>query len=192
MPSLLPRLFAILVTNLLLAGCGSLLASMQSAPILDEPTERTFAQQIEDESIETKATVNIHAADEGFYDANIVVVSYNGYVLIAGQVGSEELKALATNVVRKIDGVRRIYNELEIASPSSALTRSSDTWITAKVKTWLLGRSDTEGQPVKVVTEDGVVYLMGLVTAEEAERIANVAADISGVQRVVKLFELVN
>ncbi|MCB1731769.1 MAG: BON domain-containing protein, partial [Halieaceae bacterium] len=139
-----------------------------------------------------KAKVNIHAADEDLYDANIAVVSYNGYVLIAGQVGSEELKALATNVVRKIDGVRRIYNELEIAAPSSALTRSSDTWITAKVKTWLLGRSDTEGQRVKVVTEDGVVYLMGLVTAAEAERIANVAADISGVQRVVKLFELVN
>jgi osmotically-inducible protein OsmY len=192
MPRLLPRLIAIFCANLLLAGCGSLLATMQSAPINDEPTERTFAQQIEDESIETKAKVNIHAADEGLYDANIVVVSYNGYVLIAGQVGSEELKALATNVVRKIDGVRRIYNELEIAAPSSALTRSSDTWITAKVKTWLLGRSDTEGQRVKVVTEDGVVYLMGLVTAEEAQRIANVAADISGVQRVVKLFELVN
>ena len=102
MPRLLPRLIAILCTNLLLAGCGSLLASMQSAPIHDEPTERTFAQQIEDESIETKAKVNIHAADEDLYDANIAVVSYNGYVLIAGQVGSEELKALATNVVRKI------------------------------------------------------------------------------------------
>lgn len=192
MPRLFPRLIAILCINLLLAGCGGLLASMRTAPIHDEPTERTFAQQIEDQSIETKAKVNIHAADAGLYDANIAVVSYNGYVLIAGQVGSEELKALATNIVRKIDGVRRIYNELEIAAPSSALTRSSDTWITAKVKTWLLGRSDTEGQRVKVVTEDGVVYLMGLVTAAEAERIANVAADIAGVQRVVKLFELVN
>lgn len=176
----------------MLAGCGSLLASMQAGPIEDEPVERTLAQQFEDESIETKAIVNLHAADETFYDANIAVVSYNGYVLIAGQVGSERLKALATDVVRKIRGVRRIYNELEIAAPSSAMTRSSDTWITAKVKTWLLGRSDTEGSRVKVVTEDGVVYLMGLVTADEAERIASVAADISGVQRVVKLFELVN
>ena len=123
--------------------------------------------------------------------ANIAVVSYNGYVLIAGQVGTEPLKALATDVVRKIRGVRRIYNELEIAAPSSAMTRSSDTWITAKVKTWLMGRSDTEGSRVKVVTEDGVVFLMGLVTADEAERIAAVAADVSGVQRVVKLFELV-
>ncbi|MCB1853848.1 MAG: BON domain-containing protein [Pseudomonadales bacterium] len=169
-----------------------MLATLQSEPIEDDPAERTFAQQVEDESIETKAKVNIHAADDALYDANIVVVSYNGYVLIAGQVGSDKLKALATNVVRKIDGVRRIYNELEIAAPSSALTRTSDTWITAKVKTWLLGRSDTEGQRVKVVTEDGVVYLMGLVTREEAARITAVAADISGVQRVVQLFEIIN
>jgi len=169
-----------------------MLASMQAEPIHDEPAERTLAQQIEDESIETKAVVNIHAANEAFHDSNLAIVSYNGYVLIAGQVTTEKLKKTATDVVRKIDGVRRIYNELEIAAPSSAMTRSSDTWITAKVKTWLLGRSDTEGTRVKVLTEDGVVYLMGLVSREEAERIAAVAADISGVQRVVKLFELVN
>ena len=192
MPATALRIVLILCTQLLLAGCGSLLASMEADPIEDKPTERTFAQQFEDESIETKAVVNIHAANATFDDANIVVVSYNGYVLLAGQVATEDLKALATNVVRKIHGVRRIYNELEIAAPSSALTRSSDTWITAKVKTWLLGSSDTEGTRVKVVTEDGVVYLMGLVSREEAERISRVAADISGVQRVVRLFELVN
>ena len=81
--------------------------------------------------------------------------------------------------------MRRIYNELEIASPSSGMTRTSDTWITTKVKSWLLGSSDTEGTRVKVVTENGVVYLMGLATREEAERISDKAAGISGVQRVV-------
>lgn len=181
-----------LCAPLLLAGCGSMLAAMQVGPIQDPPTERTLAQKVEDESIETKATVNIHAANEAFHDANVAVVSYNGYVLIAGQVGTEKLKAQATDVVRKIDGVRRIYNELEIAAPSSAMTRTSDAWITTKVKTWLLGRSDTEGGRVKVVTEDGVVFLMGMVTLEEAERISSTAADIDGVQRVVRLFEIVN
>ena len=178
--------------TLLVSGCGSMLATFESNEIKDDPGERTMAQQLADESIETKAVVNIHAANEAFDNAHLVVVSYNGYVLLAGQVTNEQLKAQATEVVRKIRGVRRIYNELEIASPSSAMTRSSDTWITTKVKTWLLGRSDTEGTRVKVVTEDGVVYLMGLVTREEAERISAVAADISGVQRVVRLFELVN
>jgi osmotically-inducible protein OsmY len=186
-------IFALLTcVALLLSGCGSILATMQADTISDEPTERTIAQQIEDESIETKAKVNIHAANAAFDDANLTIVSYNGYVLIAGQVASEALKAGATEVVRKIHGVRRIYNELEIAAPSSAITRSSDTWITAKVKSWLLGRSDTEGSRVKVVTENGVVYLMGLVTREEAQRITDTAASISGVQRIVRLFEFVD
>ena len=190
MKYLLYPLLLMLLTNL--SGCGSILASFESNTIEDDPGERTMAQQIADESIETKAVVNIRASDDRFDQSHLVVVSYNGYVLIAGQVSSEELKAKATDVVRKIREVRRIYNELEVAAPSSAMTRSSDTWITTKVKSWLLGNSDTPGMRVKVVTENGVVYLMGMVTREEAERVATVAADISGVQRVVRLFELID
>lgn len=181
----------VLITSLtLLSGCGSFLATMQTNTIEDDPGERTMGQLIEDDNIETKAVVNIHAADDGFDDAHIVVVSFNGYVLLAGQVTDEKLKAAATEVVRKIHGVRRIYNELEIASPSSGMTRTSDTWITTKVKSWLLGSTSIEGTRVKVVTENGVVYLMGLATQEESDRIAAKAASIGGVQRVVRLFEI--
>ena len=88
--------------------------------------------------------------------------------------------------------MRRIYNELEIAAPSSAMTRTSDTWITSKVKSFMLASPDIQGNRVKVVTENGVVYLMGLATREEAERVAAEAASTSGVQRVVKLFELLD
>jgi osmotically-inducible protein OsmY len=187
------RLIILLACSaLMLAGCGSFLATMQVDTIEDEPVKRTMGQVIEDDNIETKATVNIHAADEAFHDAHIVVVSYNGFVLLAGQTNSEKLKATATEVVRKVHGVRRIYNELEIASPSSGMTRTSDTWITTKVKSWLLGSGDIEGTRVKVLTENGVVYLMGLATRAEAERISDKAAGISGVQRVVRLFELVD
>jgi len=181
-----------LCSFLILTGCGSLLASMESNSIEDDPGERTMGQQIEDESIETKAMVNIRAADDRFDNAHLVIVSFNGYVLLAGQVSNQELKSKATAVAREVRGVRRIYNELEVASPSSAMTRTSDTWITTKVKSWLLGSSETEGLRVKVVTENGVVYLMGLATREEAERVAAAAADISGVQRVVRLFEIVD
>lgn len=186
-------LIPLLTTVILcLSGCGSFLATMEKGTIDDDPGERTMGQLIEDDNIETKSVVNIHDADQAFDDAHLVVVSYNGYVLVAGQVGSEKLKAKATDVVRKIRGVRRIYNELEIAAPSSAMTRSSDTWITTKVKSWLLGSTEIEGGRVKVVTENGVVYLLGLATREESGRIATKAASISGVQRVVKLFELID
>ncbi|TXS96342.1 BON domain-containing protein [Parahaliea maris] len=184
-------LYPLLLTTLAVSGCGSMLASMNANPIEDEPVERTMGRQLEDESVETKAIVNIRAADERFAQSHLVVVSYNGFVLLAGQVQSEELKNKASNVVREIRGVRRIYNEMEIAAPSSTMTRSSDAWITAKVKSWLIGHSSTPGMRVKVVTENGVVYLMGLATQAEADRIAAEAASLSGVQRVVRLFEVV-
>lgn len=173
-----------------LSGCGSMLATLETDTIEEEEGERTWGSFVEDDSIETKARVNIHAADEAFDNAHLNIVSYNGYVLIAGQVASEQLKKKATDVVREIRGVRRIYNELEVAAPSSGMTRTSDTWITTKVKSFLLGSSDIQGNRVKVVTENGVVYLMGLATSAEAARITEEASDISGVQKVVKLFEL--
>ena len=129
---------------------------MEVDTIEEDDGSRTLGRMLEDDSIETKARVNIHAADEAFDDTHLNIVSYNGYVLLAGQVPSEALKARATDVVREIRGVRRIYNELEVAAPSSAMTRSSDTWITAKVKSFLLGNPDIPGSRVKVVTENGV------------------------------------
>ena len=182
----------ILSACLLISGCGSMLAAMDVDTIEDDPGERTFGRMIEDNNVETKAIVNIHAADEAYHETNVTVVSYNGYLLIAGQVPSETLKARATTIARDIAGVRRIYNELEIAAPSSGMTRTSDTWITAKVKTVLLAKTETDGSRVKVVTENGVVYLMGLVSSKEAKRISAATADISGVQRVVQLFELID
>lgn len=188
------KLFLALFTSTLLlaSGCSSLISSVQSGPIEEDQGERTLGRLIEDDSIETKSLVNIHAANDAFDDAHVSVVSYNGYVLLAGQVPTQALKAQATDVVRKIRGVRRIYNELEIAAPSSGMTRTSDAWITAKVKSYLLADSSIEGFRVKVVTENGVVYLLGLATRTEVERIVQQVAGISGVQRVVKLFELID
>jgi osmotically-inducible protein OsmY len=174
-----------------MSGCSSLLVAVDADSIDDPPDRRTVAQRIADESIELKAVVNMHAADEGFKGSNIAAVSYNGYVLIAGQVASEALKKKAADVVREIRHVRRIYNELEVAAPTASLVRTSDTWITAKVKSQLLANGETPGMRTKVVTENGVVYLMGLVTREEADRIASTAAGVGGVQRVVRLFEII-
>lgn len=180
----------LLVTCILLSsGCGSFMASIQSEPIEDNPGERTYGAQVEDESIETKAKINISAAHKELKNSHFSVISYNGYVLMVGQVPSEERKQQASEVVKKIRGVRRIYNELEVAGNSSALTRSSDTWITTKVKSALLTNSSIEGGRIKVVTEDGVVYLMGLVSHPEAERVTEATRSSAGVQKVVQLFE---
>ncbi|QIB66602.1 BON domain-containing protein [Kineobactrum salinum] len=181
----------LLCCSVLASGCGSMLATVEANPIKDDPAKRTMAQRLEDESIEIKSIVNIHAADKRFDEAHLVAVSYNGFVLLAGQVEDAALKTAAAEEVRKIRGVRRIYNELEIGVPTPALVRTSDAWITTKIKAWLLGNVDTPGVRTKVVTENGVVYLMGLVKQEEANRIADVAASVTGVKRVVQLFEIV-
>lgn len=172
------------------SGCGSILASMNMGKIEDAPKERTVGQIIEDDNIETKATVNIHADNAAYHDAHLVVVSYNGFVLLAGQVNDEALKDNANNVVRNIKGVRRIYNELEISPPTSALTRTSDAWITTKIKSGLLSSSSTGDATIKVVTENGVAYLMGAVTQSEANLISHEVSGVSGVRRVVRLFEI--
>lgn len=190
-PGALP-LAILLALTVSLQGCGSMLAALDSDAIVDDPGERSFYQRLADETIETKAIVNLHAADDDFDEAHLVVQSYNGYVLIAGQVPKESLRQKANEVLRKIRDVRRIYNELEVAASSSAMTRASDAWISSKVKTFLLTGRQTPGMRVKVVTEDGVVFLLGLVTQAEADRVAAEAADVSGVQRVVRLFELID
>ena len=188
------RLRYLLIPSLLiltLGGCGSIMSSAGAGPIAENPGERTLGQQMTDESIETKAKVNITAASEGYSAAHLSVISYHGFVLLVGQVPSDELKSLATGVVRKIADVRRIYNELEIGEATGAGTRTKDTWITTQVKSKLLASSDTPGRRVKVVTENSVVYLMGLLTEAEADRVALKAAEVSGAERVVQLFELI-
>ncbi len=187
----LKMLLPVAALSALLSGCGAIMSSAGAGPIEDDPGERTLGQQMTDESIETKAKVNINAADDGYDDAHLSIVSYNGFVLVAGQVPSEALKALATDVVREIEDVRRIYNELEVGPATSAGTRTNDTWITTQVKSKLLASSDTPGTRVKVVTEHSVVYLMGLLTEEEGDRVALEAAEVSGAKRVVKLFEII-
>jgi osmotically-inducible protein OsmY len=187
----LNTLLPVVILSALLSGCGAIMSSAGAGPIEDDPGERTLGQQMTDESIETKAKVNINAADDGYDDAHLSIVSYNGFVLVAGQVPSEALKALATDVVREIEDVRRIYNELEVGPVTGAGTRTNDTWITTQVKSKLLASSDTPGTRVKVVTENSVVYLMGLLTEEEGDRVALEAAEVSGAARVVKLFEII-
>ena len=169
------RVTALLTLLVSLAGCGTVLATFEADKIEEDPGERTVAQQVLDESIETKAVVNIRAHDDAFDKAKFLVVAYNGYVLICGEVPTGTLIDEASNVVRNIDGVRRIYNELVVAPNSTTETDANDIWLTTKVKTALLTHSNTPSMRVKVVTENGVVYLMGLLTPEEAERDESVA-----------------
>ena len=174
-----------------LAGCGGFLAAINAPPIGENPGKRTYGSQLEDEAIETKARVNIEASDPRFERAHFSVVSFNGFVLVTGQVPEADMPEKANDVLREIREVRRIYNELTVSGNASAITRVSDTVLTGKVKAALLANPETEGMRVKVKSENGVVYLLGLVSRGEAERITDVASATGGAQKVVQIFEFI-
>lgn len=172
-----------------LAALVWLLAACTSAT---DPTTRSAGRLLDDNVLARTATINIRNASDDLQRSNLSVASFNGVVLLVGQVPDEEAKRLAEEEVDKLQNVRRIYNELEIAGPTSMLTRSGDSWVTSKVKTQLLTDEEVRGRHIKVTTENGVTYLMGLVTRSEAERATEITRSTSGVRQVVRLFEYVD
>ena len=121
---------------------------------------------------------------------HVNVTSYNRLVLLTGEVPTEADKAAVEQAVARIDNVRSIVNELTVAAPSSLSARSNDTLLTSKVKASWSTRRTCSANALKVVTERGVVYLMGRVTEREANRAAEIARGVSGVQKVVQVFDV--
>jgi osmotically-inducible protein OsmY len=151
---------------------------------------RTSGAQIEDEAIELRGASRLRDAlgDRAHFN----ITSYNRQVLLTGEVPNEQAKQTAEQVVSKVDNVKGIVNELAIMANSSLSQRSSDTLITGKVKASLVDDKNLSVAAFKVVTERGVVYLMGRVTQPEADRATLITRNISGVQRVVRIFEIIS
>jgi osmotically-inducible protein OsmY len=153
---------------------------------------RSVGTFVDDQGIEMKARLAIHDNRELSEQVHVSVTSFNGVVLLTGQAPTETLRQQVQDIVAGVENVRLVHNEISIAAPNSMMTRSSDTLITAKVKTALFnikGIEDFDPTRVKVVTEDGVVYLMGLVHRREADAVTDQARQVSGAMKIVKVFE---
>lgn len=185
------RLLAALFALLSLAGCASWVAPMSDQKVDTWQGTRTWGSKIEDQSIERKVYLNIVRSEPSLKDSRLVVVSWNGQVLLAGQVRSDGVRQKAEATARNVRRVQHVHNELQVDKPASLPARMNDGWITTRVKTRLLFGPDLPGRRVKVVTENGVVYLMGLLTREEGDQVAAAARDIYGVQKIVKIFEYI-
>jgi len=184
-------ILSLLISFTLLQACSTIVSSSRSEPIENNSANRTIGTLLDDEVIETKALVNIDKADPQLAQSHIIVTSYNGIVLLAGQVSTEELRQLAANTTAIINKVRRVHNEITVSGKTSMVIRSNDSWITTKIKSKMLSNSSIQGSRIKVVTENGVVYLMGLITKDEADRAAELARKTAGVQKVVRIFEYI-
>ncbi|MGV3492793.1 MAG: BON domain-containing protein [Ramlibacter sp.] len=189
LPSLLRTALAATLAAATLAGCAPLLvggAAVGTALMVTD--RRSSGAQIDDEAIELRSAARLR---EALGDrVHINVTSYNRQVLLTGETPTEAMKQQAEQIVGRVDNVRAIVNDLAILSPTTLPQRSGDVLITGKVRASLVDASDLQANAFKVVTERGVVYLMGRVTQREADRATSIARQINGVQRVVRIFEV--
>jgi len=189
-------ILALLIATNLLYGCAPVVIGGAAAGTAVVATSRRSpGAVVDDETIEMKARLAVVENKELNSQIHIEISSYNGVVLMTGEAPTAELRSQTENIVKEIPMLRQIHNEMVIGTPSPFKTRANDSLITAKVKVDLLRITDIEGfngARVKVVTDNGTVYLMGLVTRKEADAVTEVARQVGGVEKVVKLFEYID
>ena len=173
-----------------LSACAPVIVGGAVVGSLVAVDRRTSGAQLEDEGIELRAAARIR---ENLGDrVHINITSYNRQVLLTGEVPTAQDKQLAEQVVARVENARSIVNELGVMGNSSFTQRSSDALVTGRVKAALVDARDLYASAFKVVTERGITYLMGRVTQREADRGTDIARSASGVQKVVRLFEIIS
>lgn len=179
----------LMASAITLQGCFPIAAVGVGATALVVDDRRSTGFYVEDENIEWKARTIIV---ERFKDTHVNVTSFNLGVLLTGEVTDEKMKTDIGEAIRKVSSVKNVTNELTVGGKSSLTARSNDALITTNVKARFIGAKGFSSNHVKVVTEAGVVYLMGIVTKEEGDAATEVARTTSGVSRVIKVFEYVD
>ena len=173
-----------------LSACAPLILGGAAMGALVATDRRTSGAQLEDEGIELRSVGRINENLGARVHVN--VTSYNRQVLLTGEVPSAQDKQLVEQIVSRVDNVRLVANELAVLGASSLTQRSSDALITGKVKAAMVDSKDLFANAFKVVTERGIVYLMGRVTQREAERATTIARSTGGVQKVVRLLDVIS
>jgi osmotically-inducible protein OsmY len=176
-------------STLLLQSCVPIVVAGAATGAVVARDRRTMGSFVDDQGIEVKAGQELASQKKLYQATHISFTSYNGIVLITGEAPTHAMRARVENIVRDIPRVRRIYNEIEVIEPISVGQRTQDTWTTTKVKTNLFVKSSLDPSRIKVVTSNGVVYLMGIVTRNEATIATESARANTGVEKVVKIFE---
>lgn len=177
----------LIIILVLLSGCVNVATTGAQAVY----NRHSLEKNVNDHYITMRAFQALNFKTNEFNNANIAISTYNGEVLLAGQTPTVWQKQKAEHIVRDIPNVSKVYNLITIASPSSTLTRISDAWITSKVKAKLIASEDVDATQIKVVTENGTVYLMGVVPPADALAAVDLARQTDGVERVVKIFSYI-
>jgi osmotically-inducible protein OsmY len=183
------KILALCLATLALQGCfGAFLAGAAIGGAVVYKG-RNYEQEYNDVTIALKAQEKINQDYELKHNTRIVISSYNGVVLLTGQAPAQSMRLRAIQLVKTVPNIKRVYDEITIANPISATVQSNDAWITTKVKSQLLATKGLDSSQIKVVTEDGVVFLIGVTTPMQTKIAADVARKVTNVRKVVTLFE---
>jgi len=182
-------LLLITATAAILQGCvtAAVIGIVGGASVAND--NRSIGNQIDDSNIEFSAHSALNKIAGLSDNTSLQVVSVNAKVLIVGQAPNTHLRDLAIKTLNSVNGIEQVYDQIRIGNITAFTTTSNDVWLTSKVKTALFGSDELDATNIKVVTENGEVFLMGLVKATEAKAAVEVARNVSGVNRVFKLFE---
>jgi osmotically-inducible protein OsmY len=185
-------LFAVVLSALLLQGCvAAAVVGVAGVATKTGTDPRTVGTQVDDTTLEARVSNAINANQDVKKKARIVATAYSGKVLLTGQAPTADMASTAKQITMKVDGATDVYNEIRLGNPVSLGTASMDTWITTKVRSQLLTSDQVKSSNVKVTTENGEVFLLGLVTQEEGQAAAKIAAGVSGVKHVTTAFTYV-
>lgn len=185
------RLIVFTLFVLLTNACTTITSSMTDKPIKTDPEGRTMGEVLDDKNIRTRLLVNLRKLDERYDDANIDIKSNAGVVLIVGQVPTQELVAEATRLVKEDAQVKAIHNHLTAEPNVSTSIKANDKWLAIKTRSRMFTTDYFRSSNIDIVVEKGVIYLMGRVTEETAGEAVKIATEVNGVQKVVKVFQII-
>jgi len=180
----------VMLMSLGLSACAPVMLAGFAGAAMVASDRRTSGTQLEDETIELRGSARIR--DALGERAHVNITSYNRQVLLSGEVATERDKQIVEGLLEKLENVKSVVNELSIMQPASLSSRSNDLLLSAKVKASLVDSRDLFANAFKVVTERGTVYVMGRVTQREATSATNVIRNVNGVNKVVRLFDIIS
>ena len=185
----LKKLAILLGATIFLQGCVAAVigGGAVAAKVATDP--RTTGTQIDDETLEFKVENAVEKDAQIKAEGRVNAVSYNGRVLLIGQVPNSDVKDTATALAKGVEGVNEVYNELTVSPKISFAQFSKDSWLTTQVKSKMFVDGRVKATDVKVISENGEVFLLGNVTQSQANAAADIASKISGVKKVIKVFK---
>ncbi|KLU15907.1 MULTISPECIES: division/outer membrane stress-associated lipid-binding lipoprotein [Xenorhabdus] len=190
------RLFSLLLvcfSAILLQGCiGAAVVGSAAIATKAGSDPRTIGQQVDDTTLEARVSNAISKDPQIKAQARVSVTVYQGKILLTGQSPNTTLAERAKQIAAKVEGTDVVYNEIRQASPVTLATASADAWLTTKVRSQILTSDAVRSSSIKVVTEDGEVFLFGIVTQQEGAAAAKIASETSGVKRVTTAFTYLN